>query len=92
MHNLYTAVFEKVYRTIFQVRDDDFKTGGHSKLYVLMKIIRKYFKLYIYIYLYLLQLKHNIIFFVNSINKYTDETALRQLLDIYFRMLSGTQT
>ena len=52
-----TDVFEKVYRTIFKVRDDDLSSKQGSLFtfkMIIIKIIQKYFKVYIYIYLYLL--------------------------------------
>ena len=65
---LHTALFGKVYRTIFQVRDDDlFSKKGHYDIRndTYKKSIWKYFQVYIYlcILIFVMKLKHNMIFF-----------------------------
>ena len=78
--DVHTAVFGKVYRRYFKERDDDLSSNQGSLCslkMILIKIIRKQFKVYIYIYfIFVIKLKHNINFiFVNSIDKQTNETA-----------------
>ena len=64
----------------FKKRDDYLSSKQGSLCtfkIILLKITRKYlYNVYINIHLYLLKkLKHNIIFFANSIDRQTDETA-----------------
>ena len=79
-----TAWFEKVYRTIFQSKGRRlvFKTGVIIQIqnYTSWKLVENIFKVF-YIYLNFLWNKNNMIFFVNSIDRWLMRSLLRQLLD-----------
>ena len=73
---------EKCTGRYFKVRDDDLssKQGSLCSFKMILKIIRKYFKVYIYIYLYL------------SCHDWWDRFSGNFLIDRYFRILCSTRT
>ena len=58
-HSQNTALFGKVYRTIFQERDDDLFSLCTSKI-ILIKIAQKYFlSIYLHILIFVIKWKHS---------------------------------